>query len=75
MINGEIDWIINTPLSAESKYDELAIRRTALERGLPTMTTLAAARAAVLGIRAMRSDTPSVLSLQEYHGSASAPTR
>jgi len=73
IINQEVDWIINTPMSAESKADERAIRRTALEQQLPTMTTLAAARAAVLGIRAMRSDTPSVRSLQEYHGSADAP--
>ena len=73
IINGEVDWIINTPMTAESKSDEIAIRRGALEHGLPTMTTLAAARAAVLGIRAMRSDTPSVLSVQEYHGTARAP--
>src|SRR5690606_5816934 len=57
MINGDVHWIINTPLTVQSKYDEKAIRRTALERGLPIMTTLAAAKAAVAGIRAMR-DTP-----------------
>ncbi len=67
MINGDIDWIINTPMGVESKSDERAIRRTALERGLPTMTTLAAARAAILGIRAMRKGTATVRSLQEYH--------
>jgi carbamoyl-phosphate synthase large subunit len=67
IINGEINWIINTPYGVESKYDERAIRRTALERGLPTMTTLAAAQSAVLGIRAMRERKPTVMSLQEYH--------
>jgi carbamoyl-phosphate synthase large subunit len=67
IINEEIHWIINTPYGVESKYDERAIRRTALERGLPTMTTLAAAQAAVLGIRAMREREPIVRSLQEYH--------
>jgi carbamoyl-phosphate synthase large subunit len=67
IINGEIDWIINTPLGAESKYDEVTIRRTALERGLPTMTTLAAGRATVRGIRAMKSAKTTVKSLQEYH--------
>ena len=61
-------------MSAESKADERAIRRNALEYAIPTMTTLAAARAAVLGIRAMGSDTPAVLSVQEYHGTASAPS-
>jgi carbamoyl-phosphate synthase large subunit len=67
MINGDIDWIINTPMGVESKEDERTIRRTALERGLPTMTTLAAARAAILGIRAMRQGAATVRSLQEYH--------
>lgn len=67
IINGEVHWIINTPLGVGAKFDERAIRRTALERGLPTMTTLAAAKAAVLAIRAMRERKPSVKSLQEYH--------
>ena len=67
MINEEVHWIINTPLGAESKYDELAIRRSALERGLPTVTTLAAAKACVQGIRAMKKLDPGVVSLQEYH--------
>ena len=72
MINGDVDWIINTPMGVESKSDERSIRRTALERGLPTMTTLAAARAAVLGIRAMRQGTATVRSLQEYHAGSGA---
>ena len=67
IINGEVDWIINTPLGGQSKQDERAIRRTALERGVPTMTTVAAAKAAILGIRAMRQGAPNVISLQEYH--------
>jgi carbamoyl-phosphate synthase large subunit len=74
MINGEVDWIINTPMGPESKADERAIRRTALERGLPTMTTLAAARAAILGIRAMRAGTAHVRSLQEYHADLKVPS-
>ncbi len=67
MINGDVHWIINTPLGAESKFDERAIRRTALERGLPTMTTLAAAKAAVMAIEAMRGRAFDVRTLQEYH--------
>ena len=67
MINEEVDWIINTPLGAASKYDELAIRRTALEYGLPTMTTLAGARAGVQALQAMRDADPSITALQEYH--------
>src|SRR5690606_20088719 len=50
IINEEVHWIINTPFGLDSKYDEKAIRRTALERGLPVITTLAAAQAAVKAI-------------------------
>jgi carbamoyl-phosphate synthase large subunit len=67
IINDEVHWIINTPLGIQSKYDEQAIRRTALEHDIPTMTTLAAAKAAVQGIQAMRNSTPAVLTIQEYH--------
>jgi carbamoyl-phosphate synthase large subunit len=67
MINGEVHWIINTPLGVQSKFDEMAIRRGALERGLPTITTLAAAKAAVQGIQSMKAAPPTVVSLQEYH--------
>jgi carbamoyl-phosphate synthase large subunit len=67
IINGEIDWIINTPLGVDAKEDDRALRRAALERGVPTMTTLAAARAGVAAIGALRVQDPQLLSLQEYH--------
>ena len=69
IINGDIAWIINTPLGMNTKEDERAIRRTALERNLPTMTTLAAARAGIAAIERMRVSDPKLLSLQEYHAS------
>ncbi len=69
IINGDIHWIINTPLGGESKFDERAIRRTALEHALPTMTTLAAAQAAVAAIRAMREGALDATPLQEHHAS------
>ncbi len=67
IINGQVQWIINTPLGAESKYDERAIRRSAIENNVPIMTTLAAARAGVQAIRALRAGAPAVKSIQEYH--------
>ncbi|MFP4172080.1 MAG: carbamoyl-phosphate synthase large subunit [Candidatus Hydrogenedentota bacterium] len=67
IINGDVDWILNTPLGGESKKDERDIRRYAVEHLLPIMTTLSAARAAVAGIQAMRQGTLEVRSLQEYH--------
>ncbi len=68
IINGDIDWIINTPVGMDAVEDERAIRRTALERNLPTMTTLAAARAGIAAIERLRVSEPQLLSLQEYHG-------
>jgi carbamoyl-phosphate synthase large subunit len=67
IINGDVHWIINTPLGAVSKYDERAIRRTALECGLPTMTTLAAAKAGIEAVRAMKTESLDVKTLQEHH--------
>ncbi len=55
MINGEIQLIVNTPLGEESYFDEVAIRRSALERDIPCLTTLSAAAAAVEAIRETKS--------------------
>ncbi|HQR67829.1 MAG TPA: carbamoyl-phosphate synthase large subunit [Thermoanaerobaculia bacterium] len=65
MINGEVDLIINTPLGRESFYDEVAIRRTALERDIPCLTTLSAASAAIEGVPAGAAGAPSYAPLQE----------
>ena len=47
--------------------DSFAIRRAALNRGLPYFTTLAAMRAAAGAIHAMRLGSIGVRSLQEIH--------
>jgi carbamoyl-phosphate synthase large subunit len=52
--NGDVDLVINTPLGAPAFYDERALRRTALSGGVPLISTLSAARAAVEGIRRLR---------------------
>ncbi|MCK6684170.1 MAG: carbamoyl-phosphate synthase large subunit [Thermoanaerobaculia bacterium] len=66
MINGEIQLVVNTPLGRDSFFDELAIRRTALERDIPCLTTLSAAAAAVEAIKESASASgPSVHPLQE----------
>ena len=74
VINGDVNWIINTPLGVQSKFDEKKIRRTALEMGLPVMTTLSAARAAVEGLKALKARPADVMSLQEYHAELAART-
>ncbi len=67
IINGEIDWIINTPLGIDSIFDERAIRRTAIEHAIPIMTTLAAGRASIQAIRALKTGEVQIAHLQSYH--------
>jgi carbamoyl-phosphate synthase large subunit len=63
----KIDLIINTPLGRESFYDEKSIRRAAIRHNIPCITTLAAANAAALGIRALLDHKPEVGALQDLH--------
>ncbi len=65
MINGGVHLIVNTPLGKESFYDEVAIRRTALDRDIPCLTTLSAASAALEAIRARAGGPIRVTPLQE----------
>ena len=64
--NGEINLVINTPLGAKSRYDEEAIGRACIQKGIVAITTLSGAEAVVRAIR--QSSTPiQVKSIQEYH--------
>jgi carbamoyl-phosphate synthase large subunit len=65
MINGEIQLVVNTPLGKDSFFDEVAIRRDALERDIPCLTTLTAASAALEAIRARSGGPIAVTPLQE----------
>ena len=65
--NGDVQIVFNTPLGSESDFDDRAIRRHALEMGVPCMTTTAGAQAAAEAIAALRSEQFKVCSLQEYH--------
>jgi len=64
-----IQLIVNTPSGQESVFDEPAIRRAAVAARIPTITTLAAARAAADGIEALQRGEYKVESLQELHAS------
>ena len=66
IVNGEVQIIINTPLGAESRFDETAIRATALDHRVPCITNIAGAAAAVEGIRAMSRDEAPVARISEY---------
>ena len=65
IVNGEIQFIINTPSGKTAFADRGAIRRAAVAYGVPTLTTLSAASAAVQALRAMRAEPLAVRSLQE----------
>jgi carbamoyl-phosphate synthase large subunit len=65
--NREIQLVINTPAGQTPRADEVKIRTTAVYTGTPIMTTLSGAKAAALGIAALRKNGYGVRSLQEYH--------
>ncbi len=64
ILDGEVKMVVNTPLGAASRYDELPIRRSATTMEIPCVTTLSGARAAVDGIRALREGLGNPESLQ-----------
>ncbi len=69
ILRGEVGLIINTPSGKQSADDGYLIRRMAVELGIPYVTTLAGARAALNAIEAVRLGRITVKSLGEYHGS------
>ena len=64
--NDEINLVINTPLGAQSRYDEEAIGRACIQKGIVAITTLSGAEAAVRAIR-LANRKITVKSIQEYH--------
>ena len=68
MVNGQIDLIVNTPAGKQSKYDDSYLRKTAINKRIPYITTMSAALASAKGIHAVLNKEASPLkSLQEYH--------
>ncbi len=68
LIKGDrIQMIVNTPRGQDTFFDEKAIRRAAVQARIPTITTLAAARAAAEGIAALQEGTLNVVALQTLH--------
>jgi carbamoyl-phosphate synthase large subunit len=65
---GEVDLVINTPTGSGARADGYEIRRAAVGRGIPCITTMSGASAAQRAIRAGRAGEASVISLQELHG-------
>ncbi len=64
----QIDLIINTPVGKGAKSDEFEIRSTAVNFGIPYITTMAGATAAVNAIKRMREGEMTVKPIQEFSG-------
>jgi carbamoyl-phosphate synthase large subunit len=67
IVNRCIHLVVNTPLGLESFFDDKAVRRAAMIAGIPCITTMTGAAAAVDAIRALKGRDLDVRSLQEYH--------
>ena len=65
--NGKIQFIVNTPLGEEARYDEYAIGWAAIEHKVSFATTLSAASAAVKAIKSLQSGQLGVKPIQDYH--------
>jgi carbamoyl-phosphate synthase large subunit len=72
IVNRHIAMVINTPLGRESFFDDKAVRRAAMMTGVPCITTITGAAAAVQAIRAIRSEGLDVRALQDYHAAVNA---
>ncbi|MCL2334522.1 MAG: carbamoyl-phosphate synthase large subunit, partial [Endomicrobia bacterium] len=65
--NKQVSFIINTPSGAKSHKDGYQIRRNAVMYGIPIVTTIAAAKASLQGIKAKKKGDWAVAPLQEYY--------
>ena len=63
--SNKIQLVINTPIGRQAVHDDKYLRRAALDYSVPTLTTLAGARAAVQAIAALQTEPLEVISLQE----------
>jgi carbamoyl-phosphate synthase large subunit len=72
---GDVDLVINTPTGSGARTDGWQIRRAAVTRAIPCLTTLAAGVSAARAISSARqSGPPPVLCLQELHRGRDAVT-
>ncbi len=66
--NKKVDLIVNTPIGKKGATDDSYIRKAAIKNKVAYMTTMAAAKATVEGIKAVKNgDVLPVKSLQEFH--------
>jgi carbamoyl-phosphate synthase large subunit len=67
IINGGVDLVVNTTSSKKEIAESLSIRQSTLQFRIPYTTTIAAAKATALAIKAMIAGELGVKTIQEYH--------
>jgi carbamoyl-phosphate synthase large subunit len=72
VVNGDVHMVINTPLGRDSFFDDRTVRRVSMLRGVPCITTMTGAAAAVSAIRAIRTHSLGVRALQDYYAGIAA---
>ena len=66
--SNQVQLVINTPIGRQAAHDDKYLRRAALDYAVPTVTTLAGARAAVEAMTALQGETLlSIHALQDVH--------
>jgi carbamoyl-phosphate synthase large subunit len=73
--NGELALVMNTPSGKGARTDEGRIRATAVAHGVPCLTTIQAADAAVRAIEAMREEEMEVHAVQDRFPNYGAPQK
>jgi carbamoyl-phosphate synthase large subunit len=72
IVNRKISMVINTPHGRESFFDDKAVRRAAMMAGVPCITTITGAAAALEAIRALKTEGLDVRALQDYYAAVAA---
>jgi len=65
--NKEIQLIVNTPIGKDSKYDDSYIRMMAIQYKVSYITSMAAARASIEGIEAVKKQKSAPKAIQDYY--------
>ncbi len=67
IINGKIDLIINTTIGKQSIRDSFPIRRNAIEKQIPYVTTIRGVEATIMAIEALKAKKVGVKPIQSYY--------
>lgn len=65
--NNEVSIVINTPDDKKGAADDSYIRKGVIKARIPYVTTMAAAKASIAGIKALQTGKSEVKSLQQFH--------